>query len=44
MSMYVEAFNSAGALKDFVNDNTIAQANISSISHVNGQWYLFYWA
>ena len=44
MSLFAEYFSSAGDVAVYVNDNTIAQANILTIRHVDGQWWLFWWA
>lgn len=44
MSLYALSFKSAAVLTKYVNDNTIPQANIQTISVVNDLWYLFWWA
>ena len=41
--MNVQDFNSAGALKDFVNDQAILQAKVQQIVVESGRWYLIWW-
>lgn len=36
------SFGSASDLTQYVNDNTIPQANIVAIRHVDGRWWLFW--
>jgi len=42
--MNMQDFDSAGALKDFVVDQSITQDKIVTITHVHGRWYLFWYA
>lgn len=41
--MTVAYFNSAGELNDYVNDNSVPQADIQQIVFANGLWYIFHW-
>lgn len=41
--MNVRDFDSAGALKDFINDQAILQAKVEIIVVDAGRWYLFWW-
>lgn len=36
------SFDTSTALAKYVDDNTILQANIVAIRHVEGRWYLFH--
>lgn len=36
------SFDSAKELAEYVNTNTIPQANIVAIRHVEGRWWLFW--
>lgn len=40
--MELHIFARADLLVKYVNDNTIAQASIVRIAHIDGQWYLFH--
>ena len=44
MDLYQQYFATAAELVKYVNDNTIAQANIANITTRDGGWYLFWWA
>lgn len=41
--MNAQSFDTAAALAKYVTDNTIAQANIVAIKHVDGRWWLFWY-
>lgn len=44
MTFYQMSFGSASDLADYVNDQSIVQANIQTILEKDGRWYLFWWA
>lgn len=44
MTFHAANFRTADELVNFVNDNAVAQANITAIREKDGGWWLFYWA
>lgn len=44
MSLFVLRFIDATAMTTYVNDETIAQADIQRIVALDGGWFLFWWA
>lgn len=41
--MNLNIFDSAGELKDYVNDQSIVQSKIVNILDKDGKWYLFWY-